>query len=72
MNDERPRTDLVEPEGVNAGSAAAERDRRPDGDVVAGREVAGPELRPEPPEELVGVDDQRPGTPGQELAAGEG
>jgi hypothetical protein len=69
----RTADDLVEPEGVNAGSAAAERDRQPDGDVPASAE---PVDVPDPPaaagDELVGGGGQRPDRPGQQLEAGEG
>jgi hypothetical protein len=65
-------TDLVEPEGVNAGSAGGERDRLPDGEVPASaREPIIPPVRPADGE-LVGVPGQVDGTPGQTLEAGEG
>lgn len=65
----RGAADLVEPGGVNAGSVAAERDRRPSGDIDVG-EVDGDLERDAPPtDEVVGV----PGDElSQQLAAGEG
>ena len=64
--------ELVEPEGVNAGGALAERDRRPDGQVPA----TGGERLPPPPadgnDELAGAPGQDEHTPGQQLEAGEG
>ena len=57
---ERP-DDLVEPGGVNAGSAAAERDRRPSGDIDVGTIDGGLERDAPPVDEAVGV-------PGDELS----
>jgi hypothetical protein len=63
--------DLVEPEGINAGSSAAERDRRPDADVDI--DASPVQVRPErdapPRRDLVGT----PGDePAQQLGVGEG
>jgi hypothetical protein len=74
MATQRPNTDdLVEPEGVNAGSSAAERDREPDGEVEA---TAEPLDVPDPPaaagDELIGAAGQRADRPGQQVEAGEG
>ena len=71
MSTTPPESPLVEPEGVNAGSAAAERDRRPSGDV----EVAPAD--PIPPShgtdgEMIGAPGQRDGVPGQQYEVGEG
>lgn len=71
------RPDLVEPEGVNAGSGPAERDRRPDAtDQVpasaATIHVPQPESEPAAGEELVGAAGQRDDRPGQQLEVGEG
>lgn len=46
--------DLVEPEGVNAGSAKAMRDRPPGGDPVPGGDPAAAPESQEPADELVG------------------
>jgi hypothetical protein len=73
QRDEPARPDLVEPEGVNAGSAPAERDRRGDGEVAADDVPRRPpEQGPDAGDELVGPSAQRPGEPGQQLAEGEG
>jgi len=73
MSDERTnRDDLVEPQGVNAGSTRGERDRRPDADVPATGEAR---LPPDPagvPDELVGTPGQDEHGPGQQMEAGEG
>ncbi len=72
-NDEPARKDLVEPEGVNAGSTPAERDRRGDGEVSADDVVRHPPYEgPDAGDEMVGPAGQRPDTPGQQLAEGEG
>jgi hypothetical protein len=69
--DHEPRHDLVQPEGVNAGSAS-ERDRRPSGDVPL-RPLHGAPIRDAPPAEtLIGPPPQDGSGPGQELAEGEG
>ena len=68
--DEAPR-DLVEDEGVNAGSRAAERDRRASGHPPVGAPAEPPPERSPPPEQLIGPPEQGTRTPGQELAAGE-
>lgn len=64
---------LVEPEGVNAGSSD-ERDRHPS--TVPPSDGVGGTDRPErdapPPTQAVGLPDQPFGTPGQQLEAGEG
>jgi len=52
-DDEAPR-DLVEDEGVNAGSGAAERDRRPSERPTVRPATGGPPDQPEPPERLLG------------------
>ncbi len=66
------RDDLVEPEGVNAGSSLGERDRRPDGGVHATDEA----VLPPPPSagdgQLAGAPGEADDTPGQQLEAGEG
>ncbi len=63
---------LVEPEGVNAGSADAGRQPDGDQDVRSGgsadsapAEVPGDPSRPQTGEELLGSPDARPGSPGQ-------
>ena len=66
------RDDLVEPEGVNAGSAHGERDRHPDAVVPATDEAR---LPPEPTggaDEMVGAPGQDEHGPGQQMEAGEG
>jgi hypothetical protein len=63
--------DLVEDEGVNAGSRDAERDREPSGRPPVRPKVGGPPAQAPPAERLVGPPAQDGRTPGQELAAGE-
>jgi hypothetical protein len=63
--------DLVEAEGVNAGSAAAERDRQPSEDPPVRPKVGAPLSQAPPAERLTGPPEQDARTPGQELAAGE-
>jgi hypothetical protein len=66
--DDNQRDDLVEQQGVNAGSALGERDRRPSGDPPV-EPASGRPAGAEPAERLVGA----PGDePGQHLEAGEG
>lgn len=65
-------TDLVEPEGVNAGSALGERDRRPDGEAAASSAAATVPAPQPRADELVGLPGQAPNEPGQQLEAGEG
>jgi hypothetical protein len=73
QSDEPARPDLVEPEGVNAGSGPAERDRRGDGEVTADdRPRRPPEHGPDAGDELAGAAGQVPGVPGQQLEEGEG
>jgi hypothetical protein len=65
--------DLVEPQGVNAGSAAGERDRRPSADI----DVEPTDGRPvregdQPAERLVGAPGQQEGLPGLQTEVGEG
>jgi hypothetical protein len=62
--------DLVEEEGVNAGSRAAERDRRASGHPPVGAAAEAPTEPSPPPERLIGPPEQGTRTPGQELAAG--
>jgi hypothetical protein len=69
-NDE-PAKDLVETEGVNAGSGRAERDRQPSGQPPVEARTGDPPHEAPPAERLVGPPDQEAATPGQELAAGE-
>ena len=70
QSDQPARPDLVEPEGVNAGSAPAERDRHSDGTVAADGGVRHPpDLGPDAGDELAGAPGQ---TPGQQLEEGEG
>ncbi len=57
---EDERNDLVESQGVNAGSELGERDRRPSADPPVHAAEGGP-VTPEPAERLVGA-------PGDELA----
>ncbi len=65
--------DLVEPEGVNAGSTLAERDRRPDGSVSAGDTGRlPPEPTPAESGEMAGAPGEDGRTPGQQTEAGEG
>jgi hypothetical protein len=65
---EQERDDLVEQQGVNAGSSLGERDRRPSGDPPVRPAEGGP-AKPEPAERLAGA----PGDePGQQLEVGEG
>jgi hypothetical protein len=65
---EHERRDLVEQQGVNAGSPLGERDRRPSTDPPV-EPAAGEPSGPEPAERLVGA----PGDePGQQLEVGEG
>ena len=59
--------DLVEPEGVNAGSSAAERDRRPSSDIPVRTAAGEPEREAPPIEEAAGLPEQRPDVPGQQL-----
>jgi len=59
--------DLVEPEGVNAGSARAERDRRPSGDATPTPRRGDPQTTAPPIEEGVGLPGQRADVPGQQL-----
>lgn len=62
------RDDLVEQQGVNAGSALGERDRRPSTDPPV-KPAAGEPAAPEPAERLAGA----PGDgPAQQLEVGEG
>ena len=63
--------DLVEDEGVNAGSAAAERDRQASKRPPVRPRVGAPLAQTSPAERLVGAPEQGTSTPGQELAAGE-
>jgi hypothetical protein len=74
VSDERSadRQDLVEPEGVNAGSAAAERDRRPDGQVGATADAVRPSAPPARDDPMVGAPGQRDDSPGQQMEEGEG
>ena len=72
MSDESTRPDLVEPEGVNAGSTLGERDRHGDGVVPATGDARLPPESTGGGDELVGAPGQDDHTPGQQLAAGEG
>ena len=66
---------LIEPEGVNASSAAGQdADAEPGGDVTAGGKPGGRHRAEEQPQpgEVVGAPEQRPGRPGQQLQVGEG
>src|SRR4051812_42252163 len=69
--DDESTKDLVEDEGVNAGSREAERDREASRDVEVHPSRGAPSASPPPPERLVGPPEQGPCAPGQELAAGE-
>jgi len=70
--------DLVEPQGVNAGSEAPEEAApAPEAaaDVTAGgapEEVSASAEQSDPPSQLLGVPDQDAEGPGQELSVGEG
>jgi hypothetical protein len=68
------RDDLVETQGVNAGSLAADRDRRPSSSPPVQPASGGPTIEGEEPadDELVGAPGQRPGVPGQQMESGEG
>jgi hypothetical protein len=62
---------LVEDEGLNAGSGAAERDREPSARPPVERRIADPPSQAPPPERLIGPPEQGACTPGQEVASGE-
>lgn len=67
--------DLVEPEGVNAGSGVSEDKSDTAADVTAGGSPErASEALDQPPAatELLGAPGDQPGAPGQQLAAGEG
>jgi hypothetical protein len=67
------RHDLVEPQGVNAGTAGGERDRLPDGEPPATDAAAEvPPAHDAQTDGRVGMPGEPAGTPGQQLAAGEG
>jgi hypothetical protein len=70
--DDATRNDLVESQGVNAGSLAAERDRRPSTQIPVEPATGSPQTNADPADELVGAPGQEPGYPGQQLEAGEG
>ena len=72
MSQEPERQDLVEPEGVNAGSTAAERDRLPSGDIDVTTAAGEPQRDADAPEGLLGTPFRTDHTPGQEYAVGEG
>jgi hypothetical protein len=65
---------LVEPEGVNAGSAAGERDRRASAVPPSHAEAVTGDVERDapPPAEAVGLPSEPFGVPGQQLEAGEG
>lgn len=66
--------DLVEPQGVNAGSATEDQPGT-GADVTAGgspRQAPSPAEEADPPDALLGVPDQAADGPGQELSVGEG
>jgi len=63
--------DLVETEGVNAGSGDAERDREASGHPPVEARTGDPPQQAPPAERLIGPPEQEGRTPGQELAAGE-
>jgi len=72
-HDPQPDASLVVPEGVNSGSALAERDRRPDGVIAAtGEPKLPPPASAAPSTELAGTPGQDTIIPGQQTEVGEG
>ena len=70
MPDDESADNLIEPEGVNAGSRYAERDREVSESPPVRPRAGEPKQQAPPAERLVGPPDQQACTPGQELAAG--
>jgi hypothetical protein len=68
---EESANDLVETEGVNAGSTDAERDRAGSEQPPVRARKGEPRQQAPPAERLIGPPEQGGAIPGQELAAGE-
>jgi hypothetical protein len=74
MARDNDRNDLVEQQGVNAGSVDADRDRRPSGTIPVPAATGEPvrEGQEAVDGEMVGAPGQVAGIPGQQMQEGEG